>query len=238
MKYIEGTRVTWKDQVRGVPRKETMEKIVIEATRREVTGKKVRFLRREGKLPAVLFGYGVDSTPITLDLKEASRTLSHVGSSTLVTIALDGKEYNTLVRERQQDVIYRTLTHVDFQAVSMTETVRAQVSIHIVGDHDIAAVENYGAIINTGLDVLEIECLPQDLPERIEVELTGLSEIGDSILVKDLTLPQGVVALDDPEALVVVVSAPISEEEPEEEEILEEGAEPEVIEKGYGEEED
>lgn len=215
-----------------------MEKIVIEATRREVTGKKVRFLRREGKLPAVLFGYGVDSTPITLDLKEASRTLASVGSSTLVTIALDDKEYNVLVRERQQDVIYRSLTHVDFQAVSMTETVRAQVAIHIVGDHEIPAVQNYGAIINTGLDVLEIECLPQDLPERIEVELTGLAEIGDVILVKDLPLPQGVVALDDPEALVVVVSAPISEEVTEEEEILEDGAEPEVIEKGHADEED
>lgn len=216
-----------------------MEKIVIEATRREVTGKKVRFLRREGKLPAVLFGYGVESTPITLDLREASRTLASVGSSTLVTLALDGKEYNVLVRERQQDVIYRTLTHVDFQAVSMTETVRARVAVQIVGDHVISAVENYGAIINTGLDVLEIECLPQDLPERIEVELTGLSEIGDSILVKDLPLPTGVVALDDPETLVVVVSAPIAEEEEaEEEEILEEGAEPEVIEKGYAEEEE
>lgn len=215
-----------------------MEKIVIEATRREVTGKKVRFLRREGKLPAVIFGYGVEPTPITLDLKEASRTLASVGSSTLVTINLDGKEYNVLVRERQQDVIYRNLTHVDFQAVSMTETVRAQVAIHIVGDHEIPAVENYGAIINTGLDVLEIECLPQDLPERIEVELTSLAEIGDSILVKDLPMPKGVVALDDPDALVVVVSAPIAEEAAEREETLEEGAEPEVIEKGYGDEEE
>jgi large subunit ribosomal protein L25 len=215
-----------------------MEKIVINATRREVTGKKVRFLRREGKLPAVLFGFGVESTPITLDLREASRTLASVGSSTLVTIDLDGKEYNVLVRERQQDVIYRTLTHVDFQAVSMTETVRAQVAISVYGDENIPAVENYGAIINTGLDVLEIECLPQDLPERIEVDISSLAEIGDSILVKDLPLPAGVVALDDQEALVVVVSAPIAEEEVEEEEVLDEDAEPEVIEKGRADEEE
>jgi large subunit ribosomal protein L25 len=215
-----------------------MEKIVINATRREVTGNKVRFLRREGKLPAVLFGFGVESTPITLDLREASRTLASVGSSTLVTIDLDGKEYNVLVRERQQDVIYRTLTHVDFQAVSMTETVRAQVAISVYGDENIPAVENYGAIINTGLDVLEIECLPQDLPERIEVDISSLAEIGDSILVKDLPLPAGVVALDDQEALVVVVSAPIAEEEVEEEEVLDEDAEPEVIEKGRADEEE
>jgi large subunit ribosomal protein L25 len=186
----------------------------------------------------VLFGFGVESTPITLDLREASRTLASVGSSTLVTIDLDGKEYNVLVRERQQDVIYRTLTHVDFQAVSMTETVRAQVAISVYGDENIPAVENYGAIINTGLDVLEIECLPQDLPERIEVDISSLAEIGDSILVKDLPLPAGVVALDDQEALVVVVSAPIAEEEVEEEEVLDEDAEPEVIEKGRADEEE
>jgi large subunit ribosomal protein L25 len=214
-----------------------MERIVLKATRREVTGKKVRFLRREGKLPAVLFGYGVDSTPITLELKDSAKTLATVGSSTLVTLDLEGKEYNVLVRERQQDVIYRTLTHVDFQAVSMTETVRAQVAITIVGDEDIPAVENYGAIINTGIDELEIECLPQDLPERIEVDLSGLAEIGDSILVKDLPLPLGVVALDDPEALVVVVSSPIAEEEEEEEEVLDEDLEPEVIERVRADEE-
>ncbi len=214
-----------------------MEKIVIEATRREVTGKKVRFLRRDGKLPAILFGYGVESTPITLDLRETSRTLARVGSSTLVALVVDGKEYNVLVRERQQDVIYRTLTHVDFQAVSMTETVRAQVAINLL-DTEVPAIETYGAILNIGLDVLEIECLPQDLPERIEIDLSGLTEIGDSILVQDLPLPAGVVALDDPETLVVVVSTPIAEEEEEEEEVLEEGVEPEVIEKGRGEEDE
>ncbi len=214
-----------------------MEKIVIEATRREVTGKKVRFLRRDGKLPAILFGYGVESTPITLDLRETSRTLARVGSSTLVALVVDGKEYNVLVRERQQDVIYRTLTHVDFQAVSMTETVRAQVAINLL-DTEVPAIETYGAILNIGLDVLEIECLPQDLPERIEIDLSGLTEIGDSILVQDLPLPAGVVALDDPETLVVVVSTPIAEEEEEEEEVLEEGVEPEVIEKGRAEEDE
>lgn len=216
-----------------------MEKIVLEAAVREVTGKKVRFLRREGKLPAVLFGYGVDPTPITLDLKETTKILDSVGSSTLVTVVLEGKEYNVLVRERQRDVIYRTLTHVDFQAVSMTEMVRAQVAIHLINEDEIPAVERYGAIINTGLDVVEIECLPQDLPERIEIDLSKLEEIGDSILVQDLPLPPGVVALEDPEALVVVVSSPISEAEiAEEEELLEEEVEPEVIEKGKVEEED
>jgi len=216
-----------------------MDKIVLYATRRDVIGKKVKVLRREGKLPAVLFGYAVEPTPILLDLREATKTLSTIGSSTLVTIDLEGKEYAGLVRERQHDVIYRTLLHIDFQAVSMTETLRAQVSIHL-GDEEPPAVKTYGAMINTGLDVLEIECLPQDLPERIEVDLSKLEEIGDHILVKDIIPPAGVKILDDPDGLIVVVSAPISEEEVEavEEGYGVEGAEPEVIEKIHPEDEE
>lgn len=217
-----------------------MEKIVLTATHRDVIGKKVKNLRKEGKLPAVLFGYGINSTPIVLDLKETTKILSTVGSSTLVTIDLEGKEFNALVRERQRDIIYRTLTHLDFQAISMTETVRTQVPVNI-GEQDVAAVIEFGAIINTGIDMLEIECLPQDLPDRIDVDLSNLYEIGDSILVKDLNLPEGIEVLTDPDTLVVVVSAPIAEEE-EEEEIEEvedlEGVEPEVIEKGKAEEEE
>jgi large subunit ribosomal protein L25 len=216
-----------------------MEKIVLKATRRDVVGKKVKALRREGILPAVLFGYGLESTPIQMDLRETTKILASVGSSTLVTVDLDGKEFAVLVRERQRDIIYRTLSHVDFQAVSMTETVRAQVRIHF-GDVEAPAVLKYGAIINTGLDVLEIECLPQDLPDHIDVDISSLIEIGDSILVKDITLAEGIQVLDDPDDLIVVASAPISEEELEEieEEVEIEGAVPEVIEKGLAEEEE
>jgi len=216
-----------------------MEKIVLEATRRDVIGKKVKNLRREGKLPAVLFGHDVESTPIVLDLKETTKILSSVGSSTLVTVDLEGAEHSVLVRERQRDILYRTLLHVDFQAVSMTETVRAQVPIHI-SDEEAPAVKSYGAMINTGLDVLEIECLPQDLPDRINIDVTSLVEIGDSILVSDIELPEGILVLDDPEGLIVVASSAIAEEEEEvvEEEEIEEGAEPEVIDKGKAEEEE
>ena len=216
-----------------------MEKIVLVATRREVIGKKVKNLRREGKLPAVLFGHGIESTPIVLDLKGTTKILSSVGSSTLVTVDLEGAEHAVLVRERQRDILYRTLLHVDFQAVSMTETVRAQVPIHI-GDEEAPAVESYGAMINTGLDVLEIECLPQDLPDRINIDVSSLFEIGDSILVSDIELPEGILVLDDPDGLIVVASSAIAEEEEEvvEEEVIDEDAEPEVIDKGKAEEEE
>ena len=213
-----------------------MEKIVLEANRRTVVGKKVKRLRQAGVLPALLFGHGIDSTPIQVDKRDARKILDITGASTLLSLSLEGTEHNVLVRERQRDVLTREYLHVDFQAVSMTEKVIASVRIEI-GDVEAPAVQSYGAIINTGLDVLEIECLPNDLIDSFVVDVSGLEEIGDSILVKDLKMPNGIEVLDDPTGLIVVVSAPMGEEEVEEE-VLEEGLEPEVIEKGLVEEDE
>ena len=207
-----------------------MEKIIVKANRREVIGKKVKVLRREGKLPAVIYGHGIEPTAITLDARESNRVLSGVGSSTLITIDLNGDEYTVIVRDRQHHVLLRHLMHVDFQALSMTETVRASVSV-VLGEEEAPAVKSYGAMIITGVESLEIECLPSDLVDRIVVDVTVLESIGDSILVKDLPIPDGITILDDPETMVVVATAPTVEEveEPEEEIELEEGVEPEVV---------
>ncbi|HEY61043.1 MAG: 50S ribosomal protein L25 [Anaerolineales bacterium] len=214
-----------------------MDKIVLDASRREIIGKHVKNLRKEGKLPAVLYGKGVESTPIYLNAKEVSRALSNVGSSTLVTVKVDGKKYSVLVRERQKDVLSRALLHVDFQAVSLTEKVRAKVRIILEGEAP--AAKEYGAFIETGLEELEIECLPTDLVDQFTVDISSLENIGDSILLKDITIPKNIELLEDVNAMIVLATppAPVAEEEVEEEEVLEEGAEPEVIEKGKEEEE-
>jgi large subunit ribosomal protein L25 len=214
-----------------------MEKVILNADRRDVTGKKVKAMRREGKLPAVIYGHGIDSTAITLDAREANKVLAGVGASTLITIDLEGEEYSVLVRSRQNHVLRRHLLHVDFQALSMTETVRASVAL-VLGDEEAPAIKEYGAMIITGVESLEIECLPTDLIDRIVVDVTSLESIGDSILVKDLPMPDGITILDDPETMVVVATAPAAEEVEEEEEELEfeEGMEPEVI--GEAEEEE
>jgi len=207
-----------------------MEKIILEAEPRKVLGKKVKALRRDGKLPAVVFGHNLETTPIVLDMHDASKILAGVGSSTLVTIKLEGKEHAALVRERQYEVLLRTLLHVDFQAVSLSETVRASVAV-VLGDEDAPAVKSFGAMIIQGTESVEIECLPQDLPERIVVDVTTLENIGDSILVKDLPVLDGVRILDDPDTMIVVATSlaeEVVEEEAEELE-LEEGVEPEVI---------
>ncbi|RME91271.1 MAG: 50S ribosomal protein L25 [Anaerolineae bacterium] len=213
-----------------------MEKIVLKATKRDVTGKQVRALRRQGKLPAVLYGHNMPSTPITLNAREAAHVLARLPSSSLVTIELDGKEYPALVREKQRDFIKNTLLHVDFLAVTMTERIRATVAIEMVGEAP--AVKELGAILVTNLDQLEIECLPGDLPERIVVDISGLTEIGSAVHVRDVEVPEKVDVLTDPDEVIAVITAAREEEVTEEVAVEAEVEEPEVIERGKKEEEE
>lgn len=214
-----------------------MEKVVIPAEKRNVTGKQVRALRREGKLPAVIYGRHIEPISIVLDAHSASRTLARASSSTLLTIELDGKQYPTLVREKQLDYIRNSLIHVDFMAVSLTEKITASVGIHLEGVAP--AVKDFNAIIVSNLTELEVECLATDLPERFVVDISALAEVGDGIYVRDIVPPANVEILTDPEEVIVVTTAQAAEEVEEEKEVLEgeEAEEPEVIEKGKKEEE-
>jgi large subunit ribosomal protein L25 len=209
-----------------------MEEIVLTATRRNVIGKQVRALRREGKLPGVIYGHRFDPLAITMDLRDASRSLAGLAPSALVTVVVDGETHLSLVREKQRDKITGILKHVDFLAVSMKEKLRTKVFVSLIGVAP--AIKIYNAIQVAGADELEVECLPQDLPERIEVDLSGLNEVGDSIYIRDLHVSDKVKILTDPDTMVVLITAPELEEVAEGEEL---SAEPEVIEKGKKEEE-
>ena len=212
-----------------------MEKVVLKANKRNVIGKQVGALRQAGKLPAVLYGHHVDSTPIVLDAHETTLTLSRLTSSSLVTISLDGKEYPTLVREKQRHPVKHYLLHLDFQALSLTEKTHVKVSIELTGTAP--AVKTYNAILITTLNELEVECLPQEIPARVVVDISGLAEIGDTIHVSDIRLPGEVEILTDPEEVIVSATAPKVEEVVEEVVEEEEGAEPEVAKGGKKEEE-
>jgi large subunit ribosomal protein L25 len=213
-----------------------MEKVVIQAEKRAVVGKQVRALRRDGKLPAVIYGFGIHPISIILDAHSASRILGKATSSSLVTIELEGKQYPTLVREKQLDFIRNQLIHVDFLAVSMTEKITANVGITLEGTAP--AVKDFDAIVVNNLTELEVECLPSDLPERFVVDISGLAEIGDAVYVKDVPVPDKVEILTDPDEVIVVATAVAAEEVEEEVVEEEEGEEPEVIEKGKKEEEE
>ena len=206
-----------------------MEKVVLKATKRDVLGKKVGALRRQGKLPAVLYGHRIETTAIMLDAHEGAQTLSRLTSSSLVTIDLDGKEYLALVKEKQRDFIKNRLLHLDFQVVSLTEKMSAKVGIELTGTAP--AVKDFNAVIHTVLTEMEVECMPQDLPERIVVDISGLAEIGDGVRVRDVVLSDKVEILDDPEEIIVVAAATRKEKIIEEAPVEEEAA-PEEIERG------
>ena len=218
-----------------------MEKVLIKAEKRTITGKKVKNLRIAGKVPAVIYGSKLKSIPITLDKRDTTNTLNKTSGSTILTIDIEGEEHAALVREIQQDYIKGELLHVDFLAVSLKEKLRTNVSVSLIGEAPV--LEEYSALIVSGLDQIEVECFPQDLPEVIEVDVSILEELGAAIYVKDIPTIEDVEFLSDPEDLIAVASAIKEEVEEvvEEEELLEEveeGAEPEVIEHGKKEDEE
>ena len=213
-----------------------MEKQVITAEKRTVIGKQVGQLRRQGKLPGVIYGHHLEALPITMDLKTATRILNSLTASSLVTVNVDGKEHAALVREKQRDFIKDTYLHVDFLAISLTEKLTAHVGIELTGESP--AVKDLNGIIVREKDQLEVECLPQDLPQRITLDISVLAKIGDSLSVSDINLGDKVTILDNPTDKLVIVAAIKIEVEPVVEEVaVEEEAEAEVIEKGKKEEE-
>ena len=188
-----------------------MEKVVLKAEKRDVIGKQVKAMRRAGKLPAVIYGRHTDPIIVSLDSHSASLVLGRLTSSSLVTIELDGKEYPALVREKQRDYIKNRILHVDFLAVSLTETLRASVAVNLVGVS--AAVKDYNAVLVTNLQSLEVECLPTDLPERIDIDISVLARPGDGIRVRDVKVSDKVRLLDDPDTMVAVATFAKVEEE-------------------------
>lgn len=210
-----------------------MAEFVFKARPRSIVGKQVKALRRQGLLPAVLYGRNFNPIPVVLDYREASRVLPHITSSQLVVIDLDGKQHHALVREKQRHPVMGSLLHVDFNVVSMTEKLRAFVSLHLVGESP--AVEEFNGILVSGVEELEVECLPADLPDHINVDISALKHIGDAIHVRDVVLSDKIEVLTDPDEIVAVVTGPEGEEEVVS---VEEGVEPEVIERGKKKEEE
>ncbi|MFL7813171.1 MAG: 50S ribosomal protein L25 [Anaerolineales bacterium] len=197
-----------------------MEEYALEAQKREILGKKVKALRREGKLPGVIYGSGIEPQPITLDRKEVRQTLKIIGANTLVTVKIGKQEHLALVRDIQREVIMQDLLHIDFQAVSLEEKITTTVPIAVEGDAP--AVKEYNAVLTPGLIELQIEAKAKDLPDAITVDVSSLMEIGDHIMVKDLIVPAEVTVLDDPDEIVYVAAAQTLMEIEEE---VEEGAE-------------
>ncbi len=182
-----------------------MEQIELQATTREVLGKKVRFLRRQGVIPIHLFGHNVESVALQCDAAQLQRVLAEAGKTKLINLKLDKakKPRNVVVREVQRDPRTGGLFHVDFYQLRMAEKVKMDVPIVLAGEAP--ALKSKDNTLSQELNSLTIECLPKQIPASIGVDLSHLTEVGQAIRVKDLVLDEEITVLNDPEVLVVKV---------------------------------
>jgi len=218
-----------------------MATVSFNATAREGTGKgAARSLRREGLVPAVIYGHGREPISLSLNARDLDKMLGHIqAESTVIDISVGGQTAKTLIREIQRHPIKRQILHVDFQALVAGEKVTVSIPITLLGIPEGVKLE--GGVLDQTLRELEIEVDPSSIPDHVELDVSAMV-IGDSLHVSDIKLPEGVEILDDPETSVAVVAAPraVIEETPAAEGVEgapDAAAEPEVIGKGPSDEE-
>jgi large subunit ribosomal protein L25 len=199
----------------------------LKANKRKDAGKgAARTHRREGRVPAILYGHGEESVSITVDRNELDRLVHSISiENTIVDLDVEGGGYKVLIREIQRHPVRKDFVHVDFFHVAMDEKIHLEIPVVIVGTAE--GVKNKGGILDHQLREIEVYCLPGNIPEKIEVDVSAL-DIGESIHVSDLDL--GDVDVEtDLDRTVVAVLAPTVAAEPEEAEAGEELAEPQLV---------
>jgi len=194
-----------------------MDHIELSATPRDLLGRKVRFLRRQGITPTHLFGHNVESLALQCDTAQLMRVLAQTGQARLISLKLGKarKPRNVVVREIQRKPSTGELLHVDFYQVSMAEKIRVEVPIVPVGEAP--ALKSKEHFLMRELSSLSVECLPDEIPNSIELDLTSLTEAEQAIHVRDITLGKGITVLNHPEQLVVKIGTRPVEEVVEEE---------------------
>jgi large subunit ribosomal protein L25 len=210
-----------------------MMSITIKAEKRDVFGKNAaRRLRKDGKVPAVLYGEGAASVPLTLVKKDVFAILkSEAGENTIFKVAFDGRLQDAMFKEVQVEPSSDALIHADLIQISMDKAIRVAVPFLLQGDP--VGVKTEGGFVDFMTREVEIECLPKDIPENIKVDI-GALRLHQSLKIADVAPPEGVKFVTDPAAVVVVIGVPHKEEEavkPVEEVVAVEPTEPEVIKK-------
>jgi large subunit ribosomal protein L25 len=189
----------------------------------------VRKLKARGIIPAIIYGGKDKPQPLQVTARDIDALMSHAsGENVLVELEIAGEKSTrtALVQEVQHSPVSGDIRHVDFHAISMDETIQAEIPLEPVGIAN--GVKNFGGLLEQSLRALTIECLPRDLPDRITVDISALN-IGDSIHVRDIRLPSGVTAKVQPDLTAFSVLAPVIEEEPVVAEAEAAAAGPEVI---------
>lgn len=182
----------------------------LQATKRTVLGKKVKHLRREGILPANMFGKGIASTSLQLPLKEFEEVYKKVHETGLVDLDIEGETYPILIQNVHIHPTHHTPLHADFFKVNLKEKVKATIPIVPVGEPK-AVTDKIGVLLQP-LSEIEVEALPAELPEHIEVNVEGLDQLDSSMTVGELTIPSGVEVQAEPTELVFRIGELVSEE--------------------------
>ena len=183
------------------------------ANNREILGKKVKILRRNGITPVHLFGHQVEPLPLQCDTVELQRILTQTGKTGLINLKLEStsQQRNVMVREVQREPRSGKLLHVDFYQVRMDEKLRVEVPIVTVGEAP--ALKSKENFLAHELNTLNIECLPDEIPGKIEVDISSLTEDEQAIHVRDIVLPGNITVLDHPDQMVVKITSGYVEKE-------------------------
>ena len=184
-----------------------MSTTVLNATRRTEIGKGVSRLRKSGRVPAVIFGHGIESIPVSLDAHEFDHIRRTIHSNTIIELKIDGKEkQRVLVNGIQIDPRYRRLLHVDLFALISGEEVTVDIPLHATGE-SFAVFRLGGTLLHT-VDRVKVRALPENLPESLDFSIESLMDFEMAIHLRDLELPEGITLLSDPDEGVAKVAAP------------------------------
>jgi large subunit ribosomal protein L25 len=180
-------------------------------TERTVLGKKVNALRREGLIPAELYGHGVPNVHLSVSAKEFAKTYAAAGENTVITLAVGKEKIPVIVNHVERHYLSGKPASIDFYQVRMDEKITARIPIEFIGDS--IAVKEKGAIINKSMVEIEVEALPNDLPRQLAADLSLLDDIDKTIYVRDIAVPKGVTFLVEGDTAVATATAPRVEEE-------------------------
>jgi large subunit ribosomal protein L25 len=209
-----------------------MDRIELKVASREILGKRVKHLRRQGITPVHVFGHGIESLALQCDTKELERVLSRAGQTRLIDLKLakEKKPRTVVVREFDRDWRRGELVHVDFYQVKMEEKIRLEIPVVLIGEAP--ALKAKTNMLDHALGTLTVECLPAKIPGSIEVDISYLAELDQAIRVKDITLDKDITVLNNPDLVVAKISVrPVEKvEEKVVEEVVEAEAKAEVAE--------
>ncbi len=183
---------------------------MLEVQARTILGKKIKKLRKEGVLPANIYGKGIDSLSIQLPVKEFASIFKKVGETQVITIKLSGKDIPVMVHNTQRDPLTNAFVHADFRKIDLKQKLEANVPVKFIGESE--AVEQKKGDLLTLVDELTVEALPNDIPHEIEIDISILKEIDDEIRVENIKLTGNYVFVGEPEKVIVKIAEHKEEE--------------------------